>query len=690
MSVGFNQYTALGGSSYGSLSDDDFDLLGTTYTIETLTIAVVPNNNLQIKFSSAPADQAQYLTLHLGSASFLLTDATLSSDNVTFIWSSHGLSWSDNDMISVSLTDSSPPEVSSVALTSTHTADAYGINELVQATVTFDAAVDITGTPQLELDFDGTAKAAACTAATNTTTMVCEYKVVVGDSAPNGVAVAANTLTGGTITATGSTTITADLDHDAVMIDAGHKVDGIRPTLVTTGPDAPTTSTDGTQVILTFNETLLSAVLRTNITIEANGVTATTTAASVTGTEVELTLTTALTASATNLTVALATFAVQDTAGNPNLSLAATGVTNAIVPEPPGRPAAPSVSSVAGSTTSLSVTWTAPANTGPAIDDYDLQYRQGTSGNFTAGPQDQTGTSATITGLTANTLYQVQVRATNTDGDGPWSPSGSGQTNTAGNTAPTFSSSTATRSVAENSPAGTDVGAAVTATDGDNDPLAYSLDGSDAASFTIVATSGQIRTRSGVTYDYETKSSYMVIVKANDNNGGTDTVTVTIELTNDVNEPPLAPAAPTVTATPNTTDSLTVSWSAPSNTGRPAIDDYDLQYREGTTGNWTPGPQNVSGTSATITGLTAARTAYQVQVRATNADGAGDWSTSGRIRTTPPPPPDPEPDPDPTPTPTLPALAAWVLAVLLVGRGASLLRGRRPLPDRTHGRRRRT
>ena len=282
------------------------------------------------------------------------------------------------------------------------------------------------------------------------------------------------------------------------------------------------------------------------------------------------------------------------------------------------------------------------------------------------------------------------MRATNTDGDGPWSPSGSGQTNTAGNTAPTFSSSTATRSVAENSPAGTDVGAAVTATDGDNDPLAYSLDGSDAASFTIVATSGQIRTRSGVTYDYETKSSYMVIVKANDNNGGTDTVTVTIELTNDVNEPPLAPAAPTVTATPNTTDSLTVSWSAPSNTGRPAIDDYDLQYREGTTGNWTPGPQNVSGTSATITGLTAARTAYQVQVRATNADGAGDWSTSGRIRTTPPPPPDPEPDPDPTPTPTLPALAAWVLAVLLVGRGASLLRGRRPLPDRTHGRRRRT
>ena len=58
------------------------------------------------------------------------------------------------------------------------------------------------------------------------------------DSAPDGIAIAANklTLNGGTITATGSTTINANLDHAAVAIDAGQKVDGILPTLVTTGP----------------------------------------------------------------------------------------------------------------------------------------------------------------------------------------------------------------------------------------------------------------------------------------------------------------------------------------------------------------------------------------------------------------------------------------------------------------------
>ena len=45
------------------------------------------------------------------------------------------------------------------------------------------------------------------------------------------------------------------------------------------------------------------------------------------------------------------------------------------------------------------------------------------------------------------------------------------------NAAPDFGADSATREVAENSPAGTNVGAAVTATDDDNDTLTYSLEG---------------------------------------------------------------------------------------------------------------------------------------------------------------------------------------------------------------------
>ena len=199
------------------------------------------------------------------------------------------------------------------------------------------------------------------------------------------------------------------------------------------------------------------------------------------------------------------------------------------------------------------------------------------------------------------------------------------------NNPPAFSADTAARSVAENTAAGQNVGAALTATDADSDTLTYTLEGTDAASFDIVSGSGQIRTRTGVTYNHEAKSTHTVVVKADDGNGGTDTVTVTITVT-DVDEPPGQPAAPSVSATAGSTTSLDVTWTAPTNTG-PAITSYDLQYRAGTSGNFTNGPQNVTGTSAAI-GSLAADTSYEVQVRATNAEGDGDWSVAGTGRTT--------------------------------------------------------
>ncbi len=97
--------------------------------------------------------------------------------------------------------------------------------------------------------------------------------------------------------------------------------------------------------------------------------------------------------------------------------------------EPPAVPGAPTVSAKAGTTDSLDVIWTAPANAGkPGIKSYDLQYRKGEIGGWTDGPQDQTTTRATITGLEASSSYHVRVRATNDEGDSPWSVAGTGQT----------------------------------------------------------------------------------------------------------------------------------------------------------------------------------------------------------------------------------------------------------------------
>ncbi len=319
------------------------------------------------------------------------------------------------------------------------------------------------------------------------------------------------------------------------------------------------------------------------------------------------------------------TYTVTVTASDGLLSATATvTITITDVDEPPSTPAAPTVSSVSGDKTRLSVTWTAPANTGPDISGYDLRYRAGSSGNWSDGPQNVSATSTTITGLNADTTYQVQVRATNDEGDSGWSASGLGTTSS--NKTPVFADATVTRSIPENTAASRNVGAAIAATDADtSDTLTYTLGGTDAASFTIDSTSGQIQTKSGVTYDFEAKASYTVTVTASDG-AASATAMVTITIT-DVDEPPSAPAAPTVSAVADSKTSLSVTWTAPVNTGKPDISGYDVGYIEVGGGNQTSALLSVSGTSATITGLNAGTT-YQVQVRATNDEGDSGWSAS--------------------------------------------------------------
>ena len=327
------------------------------------------------------------------------------------------------------------------------------------------------------------------------------------------------------------------------------------------------------------------------------------------------------------------TVKASDPSGNSATIEVAITITD--VDEPPLRPAAPAVSTA--SDTSLSVSWTAPDNAGrPPITSYDLQYRRGTSGSWSGGPQDVSGTSSTIPSLNGGTSYQVQVRATNDEGDSPWSQPGSARTNVAGNNLPEFGSDSTTRSFDENTAAGEPVGAPVTADD--DDTLAYTLEGVDVSSFTIGRDSGQIMTRRGVTYDFETKDTYTVAVKATDPHQVSDTITVTIRL-NDVPEPPDAPAAPRVSS--ESISSVSVSWNPPSNNrGRPPITGYDLQYRPCPDGrcpsdpeeDWRDGPQGVTETNAIIMRLSDG-TRYQVRLRAENHEMEGPWSRPGSGRT---------------------------------------------------------
>jgi hypothetical protein len=106
------------------------------------------------------------------------------------------------------------------------------------------------------------------------------------------------------------------------------------------------------------------------------------------------------------------------------------------------------------------------------------------------------------------------------------------------NEAPIFNDGAmATRSIAENTEANTNIGNPLTAADPEEDELSYSLGGDDAASFAIDPATGQLMTKEAL--DYETKKTYTVTVEATEM--GTDpvltgTIDVTIDITN-VDEP---------------------------------------------------------------------------------------------------------------------------------------------------------
>ena len=105
------------------------------------------------------------------------------------------------------------------------------------------------------------------------------------------------------------------------------------------------------------------------------------------------------------------------------------------------------------------------------------------------------------------------------------------------NDAPAFPAVPAERSVSENALPGAKVGVPVIATDVDGDLLGYRLQG--APEFEIDEDTGQIQVAPGVTLDRERTPSYEVTVTASDGKGGTDSITVTINVSN-VNEAPTA------------------------------------------------------------------------------------------------------------------------------------------------------
>ena len=218
------------------------------------------------------------------------------------------------------------------------------------------------------------------------------------------------------------------------------------------------------------------------------------------------------------------------------------------LPEPPRAPA---IGEIVPRDRGLGVTWSAPEeNGGTFITRYDLRVRSNPTGENNPGNWREFNVwsrgdlTARISGLTNNVSHDVQVRARNRIGVGPWSTEVVTGTPAVQNRAPSFPpAETGTRAILEDPLVGRNVGAPVSAVDPDTgDPLTYFLSSGDEF-FRIDSKTGQLLTRKAL--DRETVPSHVLTVDVSDSKDSSDVtdaavddtivVIVTVE---DVNEAP--------------------------------------------------------------------------------------------------------------------------------------------------------
>ena len=252
-----------------------------------------------------------------------------------------------------------------------------------------------------------------------------------------------------------------------------------------------------------------------------------------------------------------------------------------------------------------------------------------TTGRAITGPVPQG-----FIGLESGTVYEVRYRYRNSSrcGEGtpgPWSEIGEGATSGEATSLLRFlDGESATRAIRENIPAGINIGVPVSAVSGDTlTTPTYTIGGPDAYSFDIVPETGQIRTREGVTYDYESKNRYSVTVGVEDGVGNSNTIDVTIHILNLV--PSCGPLSNLNLRTNHSDERLTIRWDPlPDMQGHTRVLGYQTEIRRGATGAW--------GDRRTFLGRNIAamiyanlinELGYQVRIRPINAEGDCGWAT---------------------------------------------------------------
>ena len=273
----------------GMLSDNDFEFTNTELdsASHTITGVMLASGTLNLVFEDAPnIDEKPVLNtwdlqvVQGGSTGTFALDSATVTELPTggYQLTGTGLSWSVGDTVTLRLRgESVPPSVANVEVTSVplltssggSEPDTYGAGDEIEFTVTFSQAVTVTGDPQFGFSLSG-ARQADYRSGSGSTALKFVYTVQSSDSDDDGIWIGNHNS--GTkslqldandeITSAGG--IDANLEHDRLQVQAGHKVDGSRsskPTL--TLGDVATTEGGGVATI----PLVLSAAAAEDVTV---------------------------------------------------------------------------------------------------------------------------------------------------------------------------------------------------------------------------------------------------------------------------------------------------------------------------------------------------------------------------------------------------------------------------------------
>ena len=240
----------------------------------------------------------------------------------------------------------------------------------------------------------------------------------------------------------------------------------------------------------------------------------------------------------------------------------------------------------------MTTTWDAPSYTGVTpITSYNFRYKKSHLSEWDT-ISGITGTERTISGLSHSTQYHLEVQAVNSFGAGDWSKTrtvGTTSTSTPNHRPYFLPDNNYSITVAENTPAGQEIGDPIAARDPDGNTLIYGLEGTDAAAFEVVKNASkeaQVKTKDPL--NHEEQAEYNLTIRVMDTHDSPAREDLTISVT-DVQEPgsvTLAPTQPTVaeevTATLSEEDERTSAswqWAWSDKPQRPLLDEHRRRHR---------------------------------------------------------------------------------------------------------------